>query len=85
VAETATAIRWVKTVERLVHMGAEARREAMANAFEASNVTGRKVVILDDVRTTGSTLRAAAKAVKTAGGDPTVVALTQTLSTSHVP
>ncbi len=81
VAETATAIRWVKTVERLVRMGAEARRKAMANAFEASDVTGRKVVILDDVRTTGSTLLAAAKAVRTAGGDPVVVALTQTLST----
>jgi hypothetical protein len=39
---------------------------------------GATVVVLDDVRTTGATLKAAAEAITAAGGIPIAVALTQT-------
>jgi ComF family protein len=58
--------------------GAAARRANVAGAFavaEQSRVPGRTVLLVDDVCTTGATLRACADALRTAGAR-TVYALT---------
>lgn len=44
-----------------------ARRELSADEFDASGVFGRKVLLVDDVVTTGQTMRAASEALKRSG------------------
>ncbi len=55
-------------------LGREGREENVRGAFapRGSRLEGRRVLLVDDVRTTGATLRAAARAVALGGG--TVVA-----------
>lgn len=51
-------------------LGAEARRENLRRAFQvkrASEISGKNILLIDDVLTTGSTLRAASAALKAAG------------------
>jgi ComF family protein len=59
-------------------LGAEARRENLKRAFQvkrAAEISGKKILLIDDVLTTGATLRAASAALKAAGAVE-VVALT---------
>ncbi len=49
-------------------LGREARRDNVAGSLRADGVAGARVVIVDDVVTTGATLDEAARAVRAAGG-----------------
>lgn len=52
-----------------VHLGAHERRKNVSNAFgaKAEIVKGKNILVIDDVTTTGSTISACAKALKSAG------------------
>ena len=63
---------------KLAELGLTARAEIMRGAFRArrrSRVTGRTVLLVDDVLTTGATCGAAARALKQAGAIRVVVAI----------
>jgi ComF family protein len=63
---------------RLADLSRTARSEVMRNAFRAracSKLTGRTVLLVDDVLTTGATCGAAARALKRAGAARVVVAV----------
>lgn len=60
----------VKSTPVLRGMGPRARREAVRNAFrlrDGARLDGRRILLVDDVFTTGSTAHACAKALKRAG------------------
>lgn len=65
------ALRRVRDTGSQVGKTLDERRENVRGAFEASrrHVKGRRVLLIDDVLTTGSTLDAAAQALKAAGAD----------------
>jgi ComF family protein len=67
----------IKNTESQVHLSVEERMANLEGAFEADQdiVRGKKVLIVDDVFTTGSTMRQATKALK-AGGASRVYAAT---------
>lgn len=65
-------VRRIKPTRRQVGLGAEARARNVAGAFAAhpealARTRGRPVVIVDDVITTGSTVRAVTRALRKAG------------------
>jgi ComF family protein len=63
---------------RLADLSRTARGEVVRNAFRArahSRMTGRTVLLVDDVLTTGATCSAAARALKQAGAARVVVAV----------
>lgn len=66
-----------------IDLSAEQRRRNVADAFVASaaHVKGRRLLLLDDVVTTGATLNAAAQALQQAGAD-SVVAVCAAYATS---
>ena len=61
--------RRVKDTQSQINLPAEARRENLAAAFRASGCAGRRLLLIDDVCTTGSTLSALAEAVRAAGAE----------------
>lgn len=65
-----TALQRVRHTIPQVQLSGSARRNNLKHAFAVKNVAavkGRKVVLVDDVETTGSTLNECAKALKKAG------------------
>ena len=56
-----------RQTERQVGLGAQARHLNVQDAFAAMGLAGSRVVLVDDVRTTGATAEAAAQACKRAG------------------
>ena len=72
------ALKRVVGTRRLAHLSRTARGEVMRGVFRArarSKVTGRTVLLVDDVLTTGATCGAAARALKQAGATRVVVAV----------
>jgi predicted amidophosphoribosyltransferase len=64
-----------------------ARRENLRGAFEVINlsaVRGRRIVLVDDVMTTGTTLSACARALKRAGAEQ-VMGVTLARATPQFP
>jgi phosphoglycolate phosphatase-like HAD superfamily hydrolase/pyrimidine operon attenuation protein/uracil phosphoribosyltransferase len=80
IQQSADVVTWTRHVGKLTSMGATQRQTAMSGALAAHDVAGRTVILIDDVRTTGSTVTEAARAIRDAGGTPRIVILAQTLS-----
>lgn len=65
------AVERIRDTRRQVELNARERRENVKDAFMASAevVRGKRVLVIDDVTTTGATLQACCKAVQAAGAD----------------
>ena len=65
------ALKKIKDTESQVHLTVDERMANLDGAFEAEPylVSGKRVLILDDVFTTGATMRQATKALKSAGAE----------------
>jgi competence protein ComFC len=76
------ALRKIRNTESQVHLSVVERLANLDGAFQAETdlVRGKRVLLLDDVFTTGATMRQASKALKTAGAMSVVsVAIARTL------
>ncbi|BDZ46002.1 ComF family protein [Naasia aerilata] len=77
------SLRSIRTVRDQASLGAAERLENVAGSMVAHpRVTGRTVLLIDDVVTTGSTLAEAARAVRQAGGS-VLAAATITATPAH--
>ena len=54
--------------------GAEARRENVADVYQARDAAGKRVLLIDDICTTGATLASCARALREAGAESVVCA-----------
>jgi ComF family protein len=73
-------LRRVREGAAQVGKGREVRALQLHQAFEASGVEGRRVLVLDDVRTTGATLSEARRALEACGAHSVI-----TLALAHTP
>ena len=74
--EESVLFRRIHTERHRAGMDAKARRESVAGAFEVRQpkpIAGRRVLLIDDVFTTGSTVSECAKVLKTAGASDVYV------------
>lgn len=78
-------LQWAReTMSQRMTRSARERRSNMADAFTSDGLEpGSTVIVLDDVRTSGETLNAAASAIRSTGGVPHIVALTQTFRAEY--
>lgn len=69
------ALMKVRRTKDQAKMNPEQRRKNIKNAFRVSdfNITGKKIIIMDDVVTTGATVNEAALTLREAGGIPVAV------------
>ncbi|MCR9160401.1 MAG: ComF family protein [Nannocystaceae bacterium] len=79
------ALRRTRPTAPQVGLPAHLRKENVAGAFclarrAPSTLTGRRVLLFDDVITTGSTLQAAAQPLRAAGAEVTFLALLQAVA-----
>lgn len=63
------ALFWVNNLGRQVEKSAADRSSLPLTAINCRALYGKKVILVDDVYTTGSTIRVASEAVKCAGGE----------------
>lgn len=69
-------LRWRRANEAQVGRSARARRALSFDSFEASpEIAGKRIILVDDVYTTGGTVRAAKFAIERAGGKVAAVYL----------
>ena len=71
-------IRRIRHTPQQVQSSAAARRENVKGAFRINrraSLTGKRILLVDDVMTTGSTLSEAARTLKEAGADSVIVAI----------
>ena len=60
-------LRWSRATERQSRLSKKKRLTNMKGAFIADNLTDKVILVVDDVYTTGSTLKSASSALKRAG------------------
>lgn len=63
------SLTWTKRTERQSGLTKARRLKNMDGAFKGHGVSGQTLLIVDDVYTTGSTLKAASRALKVAGAE----------------
>ncbi|MDK1482016.1 phosphoribosyltransferase family protein, partial [Sinorhizobium sp. 6-117] len=79
-------LRRIKRTSRQVGLGARAREENVRGAFVVPEsgrpgLSGKRIILVDDVYTTGATVSAATRALKRAGaGDVTVLTFARAMS-----
>ena len=70
-------LRRIKNTKDQTNLSAEQRRENVAGAFSVSHperISGKRIILVDDVITTGATLKECAKVLKEAGAKRIVAA-----------
>jgi ComF family protein len=71
-------LRRIKATDRLAHKTASDRMDAMQQAFRSQcnlGLSGRTILLVDDILTTGATCGAAARVLKQAGARRVIVAV----------